>query len=866
MKDAALPTELDIDLGICDREPIHIPGSIQSHGVLLAFDRASRRITHASRNAETFFDTPLNRIIGAPIDAVIGTRSGLDLTAPGADTVSAADEAPTPASRSFGIKLAGLKGSFDSICHSHAGHAILEIEPASETTHTPPLDIVKVLLGKLQQAKTLNHICNETADLLRSLIGFDRVMIYRFLVDGSGQVVAESRAPDLEPLLHLRYPASDIPRQARELYKKSWIRLISDVEATTSPLACSREFEGEPLDLSFAELRSVSPVHIQYLRNMGVAASMSISIVVGGELWGLIACHHRTPRHVGANVRAAAEVLGQVVSLQIQAIEGVEAYVTMRAARTLLDRVVAEFPVGGDLSANLLDRLDQLSGFISSDGAGIWIDDNYRGVGDAPAQTQVRQLSQFIEKAQPGGVFTTHRLVDDFPAAAGWTCATRGVLAVPLSYSDPHYLFFFRGEVLQKIEWAGDPGKPITLGDEGRISPRKSFLSWQEEVRGQSLHWTARDRLIGETLRVYLSDIIIRFSDVIKEERRHAEQRNRLIVNELNHRVKGTLELIQSLVVHGYEEPGRVQEFVRTLEGRIKAIALAHDATSVSHGAEVATLIERAVALQTLAPGQIDISGPSVKLDAKSFTVLALVVHELITHTVELGAFRDPGGRLKVKWLLDGDGCMILHWEEVGVIPCHTVRDDLSLAIIRRNIPHALGGEADVHLHATGLRAIYRIPKRYLTEFPQSKAATSGPRLPITGQARALEGVSVLVVEDHVPAAFDLEQLLYKHGAAAVKIVASTFEALRIVETEPPDVAILDIDLDGETSIPVAEALASRQIPFVFAAGEGDLEQVPPKFRDIDVQLKPWSGEAVVRLLKDALLPHLIRAVLSRLV
>ncbi len=208
-------------------------------------------------------------------------------------------------------------------------------------------------------------------------------MVYRFLGDGSGQVIAESREASLEPLLNFRYPASDVPQQARELYKKNWVRVITDVASEPVPIL-ALEDGGRALDLSYADLRSVSPIHIEYLKNMGVGASMSISIIAGGELWGLIACHAKESKPVSANLRAAAELLGQVVSLQIQTVEGIEAYVTMRSARAGLDRLVAEFPVGGDLVTNLASRLEEFAMFLPCDGVGLWLDSVYRGHGEAP--------------------------------------------------------------------------------------------------------------------------------------------------------------------------------------------------------------------------------------------------------------------------------------------------------------------------------------------------------------------------------------------------------------------------------------------------------------------------------------------------
>ncbi|MFN3867439.1 MAG: GAF domain-containing protein, partial [Hyphomicrobiaceae bacterium] len=358
-----------VDATNCDREPIHIPGSVQPHGVLLACSAHDWIITHASANSADIFRKKAERLIGADLRDIVGPSTIAALER-GQRTTRAGHP---PTGRLLGLRLRGRRGHYDASLHTFAGRRIFEIEPAADEPAIPPLDLVGSILSRLQNARTLVELCNSMARELRELIGFDRVLVYRFLNDGSGQVIAESRGEALESLLGLRYPATDIPAPARELYKRNWIRLIADVHATPSIVVSAVDESAGELDLSFADLRSVSPIHIQYLKNMAVGASMSISIIVGQELWGLVACHHRVPRKVPANSRAAAELLGQVFSLQIQTVEGLEAYITMRAARALLDRVVAEFPADGELIDNIASRLEQIAAFVQCDGAGVWI-------------------------------------------------------------------------------------------------------------------------------------------------------------------------------------------------------------------------------------------------------------------------------------------------------------------------------------------------------------------------------------------------------------------------------------------------------------------------------------------------------------
>lgn len=860
------------DLEACAREPIHVPGHVQPRGALIAcLDDGT--ITHASGNVDLLglsTDGPL-RIIGKNTREVLGAGiprkidEGLALRT--GDSMSPL--------RFFAVRLKSFDGRVNIAAHDHGGYRLIEIEPAERESVVAPLDLVRVVLARLQQARALRELCDETARELRALLGMDRVMIYRFLHDGTGQVIAEAREPSLESLLDLRYPASDIPKQARELYKKNWVRLISDVESTPVPIFASPDHRA-PLDLTYADLRSVSPVHIEYLKNMGVRASMSISIVVGGELWGLIACHHAGARVVGANVRAAAELVGQVFSLQIQTVESIEAYVTLRAGRLLLDRVISEFPVEGDLVENLGRRLDQLASFIPCEGVGVLVDGEYRSTGVSPLAHEARSLAAAIGHDTVGDIFVTHHLAELLPASESWSSGVCGVLAVPLSRTPGNWLFYFRRSVTQIIEWGGDPNKAASANAAGGISPRRSFATWRAEVRGQSLPWSSRERLLGETLRVYLLDIIVRFNDVIHEERRQAEQRRRLLTNELNHRVRGTLELIQSLVLHGYEGPESVQQFVRILEGRIKAIALAHDATSVVSGAEVRVLIERALALHPPSPGTFDIEGPTVRLDAKAYTVLALVIHELVSGAAgDQGALSTPGGHLSVSWFIDRDGRLIIAWDEKTPTAPPTRRGDgLGIAIIKRNIPHALGGEADYFTHEDGIRASFVIPARCVIEESEralapadegSPAALPRPKRQLATSRRPLEGYSILVVEDQITSALELEALLLDRGAQSVRIAGAVNVALDMIASEPPDVAILDFDLGEESAVPIANELAKQTVPFLFAATSADAQNIPAEHRDTPIIAKPYIAEDVVDHVKDAMLSRLIRAVLTKL-
>lgn len=305
-----------VDLETCAREPIHIPGAIQPHGVLLVLKEPELTIVQASENTKLFFGEAADQLIGEKLDRL--------LTKEQVDGIRAALVSGDPAeSNPLQLGFTGMHGSMalDGVLHQHDGFAILEFEPAMSEGSANFVNFYKAVsktTGRLQSALTLQTLLDEAATGVRQMTGFDRVMIYRFADGGEGEVIAESKAETVDPYFGLRYPASDIPEQARRLYTVSLIRCIPTVKYKPVPLVPSINITTHrPTDLSHAGLRSVSPIHCEYLQNMGVAASMSVSIVRNGKLWGLVACHHSAPKSVPYETRKACSFIGQIVSGEI---------------------------------------------------------------------------------------------------------------------------------------------------------------------------------------------------------------------------------------------------------------------------------------------------------------------------------------------------------------------------------------------------------------------------------------------------------------------------------------------------------------------------------------------------------------------
>ncbi len=827
-----------VDLSNCDREPIHIPGTVQSHGALLVCAGPQQTIVHVSANAKQVLGLEPADILRQPLDVLIGDSA--------AATLLTSLETAQTAKRAQVFHLEATTGKqYHAQIIDQAGRLIIELEPVSEDAEkVPPLLLVTAMMARMQQLGDVENLCALSVDRVRALIRFDRVMIYKFLHDGSGRVVAESKRRDLQPFLDLHYPASDIPQQARALYLKSWIRLIADVGSAPVPIVPERDASGEPVDLSLASLRSVSPIHIEYLTNMGVAASMSISIIVGGKLWGLIACHNYTPRLVSADTRCAAELFGQIFSLQIESLEPADRANLVRTARTQIDELLASFPTSGKLIDNWRPRLGDLRGLIPCDGAGLWIDGIWSGQGATPPPREIPALARLLHQT-PNAAFATHELSNRLAAAAGYASDASGLLAIPLSRTTQDYLMFFRREIVRNVKWGGDPNKPVTVGPRGdRLTPRKSFEVWEAQVLGQSKPWEQSDRLTAEALRISLLEVVLRLNEVAATERAIAAERQRLLVAELNHRVKNVLALIKALVSQGQTGKQSLASFVQGLEGRINSMAFAHDQAMQDNVGSLQSLFEVETApYRQSDEASVRIAGPATFLNAQAFSVMAMVAHELVTNAAKYGALSVPHGRININWLINPSGDCVIDWEETGGPAVQAPeRTGFGTTLIERQIAHELNGSSQLHYELSGLRARFVMPMMYVVDTDSGDIQPRPIGLEAAVASQALHGLDILLVEDNFLIALDADTMLYDSGAASVTVASDAKEALQVIAQKPVNVAVLDINLGRGTSMPVAEELLKRCIPFIFASGYKDVSTIPEHYRGIPIVTKPYTA------------------------
>lgn len=705
------------------------------------------------------------------------------------------------------------------------------------------------MVVRLDQIAPMADFMREGARQIRGLTGFDRVMVYRFDQAGSGEVVAEALRSGIDSFLGLNYPASDIPIQARALYLRSVFRIIADVDAPAVPIFPVLDLDDEPLDQSISVLRAVSPIHIEYLRNMGVQASLSISIIVDGSLWGLFACHHYTPHLPGFAQRSAAELFGRMFSMILEGRERRAALQYENKARAVADQLMTSAARDGTRLKNAPWLSELIFDAIPADGIGVSIDGEIVLTGLTPEAGQFRDIVRELDRLSPRHVFATDRIAAHVAVAEAYADKVAGMLAIPLSRSPRDYVVLFRAERLHSVRWAGNPEKEMQYGPNGpRLTPRKSFETWSELVRNTSLPFTVAEMRVAENLRVALLEIVLQLSDSANRDRARAHEHQEMLIAELNHRVRNILSLIRGLISQTRDSSLSADAFVATLDDRVQALARAHDQLTAERWGP-ARLIDLILTETHAYLGEkrdrIVLDGPNVLIDPAAFTALALVIHELVTNAAKYGALSDSGS-VSLAWEIRDEGSLMIDWKESnGPLVTAPTRKGFGSTIIEKSIPYDLGGLAETTYAPNGFAARFCVPSRFIGETLPDNDTTDAPFQAVDHVSRPLEGYIVLLVEDSMIIALDCEDTLRLLGAQDVCTAPSVDRALKVLDERTVDFAILDFNLGQETSMAIARVLIERGLPFVFATGYGDALEVEGSLRQVPVIRKPYNGAAL---------------------
>ncbi|WP_426051912.1 HWE histidine kinase domain-containing protein [Brevundimonas sp. SL161] len=833
------------DLSICDREPITRLERIQGFGFLIALTE-DWIIVRASANLEQFVGVAAADAIGIPASALLTKNALHDIR----NRLTMLHPA-TGSERLYDLRLTSDGCLFDVAIHYAGDLLVIEGEPSGAETQLNAASLVRSMSGRLSSQTTIEAFHRDAARQVRAITGFDRVMIYRFDGEGVGEVIAEALRAGMTPFLGLHFPASDIPVQARALYLRNAFRIIPDVAAAAVDLL--PRAAKEPLDLTLAFTRAVSPVHIEYLHNMGVGASMSISIIVAGRFWGLISCHHDAARLPGFVLRSATELFGQMYSLMLENRLREATSVTDQTARDLADQMITT--IAGD-SSKLSDAhwLQEVTReIIDSDGVTVCSNGRLTSSGSTPTYDQVRELARFLDAGSPNRIFHTDCLDGIGPIGIAPSDAA-GMLAIPISRSPRDYILMFRRERLHQIEWGGDPAKAIVEEDGAlRMSPRKSFAAFVEQVKGRANPFTKSEVRIAESVRSALIEVIVRFSEQVGSESKRTLEQQELVIAELNHRVRNILALIRGLINQTQAEGLETADYVQSLGGRVQALARAHDQiTRHNWGPALLTALfgDEVTAYVPNKTERFIVRGPAIALQPQAYSTLALVVHELVTNSCKYGALSD-GGDVKVDLNLEPEGDLHIAWRETGgPIVVAPTRRGFGSVIIERTVPFNLQGQAEVRYLRMGFEADFVIPREYLASSDSIPGPAPAEEVIVasqTGGEALLAGRTVLLLEDNMIVALEAEDTLFDLGAKTVWAASTLREADAIFAREPIDLAMLDINIGLDTSLELAARLSARGVPFIFASGYGDDVRFADGQAVVPIVRKPYDGEHIRR-------------------
>lgn len=518
---------MSLDLTRCDREPIHIPGAIMPFGALLLCEEKTGKIVQASANSAEYLGATPDKLLGQSIEEFL---------------------------------------NLDPVTYSLNGLRYYEFEPKPSTNAAQLNRRTRESMEKIHEQTGWQGFLNEGARQIQALTGYDRVMVYRFHEDLHGEVVAEACNPGVESYLGLHYPASDIPAPARKVFLENWVRMIPAVDYAPVPF----KPELNPLtnatpDLGRTLLRSVSPIHLEYLRNMKVGASLTLSIVSDGKLWGLIACHHLTPRYADRELRGACEVLARFISGLLRDVARVEEFTEREKLRDIHRRLISRFENGSDLGKVITTETPNLLDLIGSKGAAaaLYLEGQWETVGDVPGTEELEKLVDWLaNKTSDQPIYATNSLSQEFPQAKAYTEIGSGLLAISIPKSERTCILLFRPEIVRTVTWAGNPSEKVTSAD-GRLHPRASFGEWTESVRGQSAPWRTWEIDAALELRsaILAHDLKVQFAreQQARVDAEIAKQLREELVAVVSHDLKnpiGSILLQAQAMERGFERTG----------------------------------------------------------------------------------------------------------------------------------------------------------------------------------------------------------------------------------------------------------------------------------------------------------------------
>ena len=816
----------------CDKEPIHIPGSIQGFGCLLAAERESNLVAAISENC--------NEVLGRMPEQCLG-QDVADLFPP--ELIHAMGNKLSYSTisdrRELAGSIAGKSAKFDVYVHLSGEYNILEI--VSEAVPKRGIqDRVASITAGMQIAGSLQEIFDLAVANIQSITEFDRVLFYRFMPDDAGEVVSEQRTAQMESYLGLRFPAWDIPVQARKLYATTPIRVIADVAAPNKPLRFAAGTEAKDIDLAKAMLRGTSPVHLEYLSNMNVGSTLTVPIVVDGKLWGLVACHNEKPIEPQVYVLDAAETAGKILSFGIAQFLKIQATEFGRTTGPIRNDFIG-LQTGtnslGDFTRSVSDRAAEEIDFA---GFAVRSSERWFKTGAAPSDLidldGITDLHTIDSEIAPISFCNKAMNALSTRGASGLA----GFLRVPVSDDPPIEFVFFRAPQDTHIEWGGAPDKTVSEDDEGvRLSPRKSFRKYLAEHADFSEEWTHHDLEFARNLQSECADS---FSAAltITQQKTHL----RILADELNHRVKNILSLVKSLTSQSQIHTKSAQEYAQSLERRLFSLAASHDLLTRAdmQGVELRELVKAELEpFLTPAAQARAISGPALKVAADAIPMAALLVHELTANATKHGALSCAGGAVTVSWEIC-DQQLILNWQERGGPQvAEPKRRGFGMELLQYAIPYEFDGKAELDFAPEGFSARYALPiKHFLSQSSETEDTVPEAEEDVSMTASE-PGQSALVVEDSYLIAAEHIRMLESMGFAHVECASNISAALDVIKDKAFDLVLLDLNLRGDSGLKVADELLRQNAKFLFVSGYERSDEMPDRFAKVPMLRKPLN-------------------------
>lgn len=600
------PLTKEVTFSNCDKEPIHIIGKIQNHGVLITCKIDTLEINRCSKNTSVLFDKTTKEILGASMNTILNQKI--------LDEVILAFSNKNIFYKEYEIKNIDVT----IIVHKSDREYVFEFE-----LNTIKLDSLAYqmrlteIVFEINSINDLQERCNRTAAMVKEYFAYDRVMIYKFDAEWNGAIISEAKEPHLESWLGLHYPSTDIPQQARQLFLKQGVRIICDVH--TEPLDIINHSKTKSvLDMSNSELRYVAPVHIEYLKNMRVNATLTAAIIIDNKLWGLIACHHYSPKFINYYQRLNCKFLTQVFATKIQLDKSNKIIEKLNQSSFIHARLIDQI----NTSQNIIKGLTQLQYTINdlteSFGAAIYLDQKIISIGDCPTENQILAIIlQIKDLDYPNEyIYHTHQASHDLDILS-ITEKAAGICCCFLSPSKEDALIWFKPEKIQTIHWAGNPHKEILPDHTKKLSPRKSFAKWIEQQTGKSVPWQDYEIAEVEKFKNNLTDIIT--------ERE---------IKELNHKLKIAYKELESFsysVSHDLRAP------IRGIDGFANILKEEYYDTLDDFGkSSLNTIIESVNKMNTLIDDILEYSRLGRKsIQHKSFS-LKSAIEEVLPNLKEL--------------------------------------------------------------------------------------------------------------------------------------------------------------------------------------------------------------------------------------